>query len=135
MDVRLGGSVEKDQIPIAAIMNKQVVSAKEGSTIREVGRLALEHKIAGLPIIDDHGCLQGVISERELLVLAAGTDLDSPIVYCQTPVATHKDTTLKDTILEMTHRKLKWMPVVEEDGTLVGVIARRDILKALLGED
>ena len=120
------------QTPIAAVMNVRVVSVTEGSPVRKAIRLVLQHEIAGLPVVDADQRLVGVISEKELLVHAACGNKNVPISYCHTPTATRGDATVKDVIVELVSLNRKWLPVIDEDRKLLGVIARRDILRALM---
>lgn len=48
------------------IMNTQVVSIRSNATIEEAVKLFAEHKISGLPVVDDNNKVIGVISESDI---------------------------------------------------------------------
>lgn len=123
------------QVSVGSIMSRRVVSVSDGSTIRVAARLLLKNEIAGLPVVDSDNRLLGVISEKELLVLAAGCDREQPITYCHNPSIAHMDAAIKDVLVEMVKANRKWLPVVDEEQRIHGVIARRDILRALMEND
>ena len=56
------------------VMVSPVITAKPSSSVKEVAKTFLEHRISGVPVLDDHGKIVGMISEGDLLHRAeAGT--------------------------------------------------------------
>src|SRR5579872_5355404 len=49
------------------IMTKDVVTVGPEASIVEASRLMLEHHISGLPVVDAHGHLVGIVSEGDFL--------------------------------------------------------------------
>ena len=56
------------------IMTKDVISVKKDTPIREAMELMLNHKISGLPVVDDDMNLVGVISEKDVVSLLYDID-------------------------------------------------------------
>lgn len=119
------------------IMTSDVIAFSPETTAGEVINALLEHKISGAPVIDRDNSLVGVISEFQLLVVAYDRSMrHTPIrelmttdvfsVAYETPITKIVD-------LLVLHR-IRRVPVVNE-GRLVGLISRRDILRYVAGQD
>ncbi len=69
-----------DRTKISAVMSKPVVTVTPLTTLEHATHLMLQHKIGGLPVVDDHGALVGMITASDMLgaflsfVGAAGED-------------------------------------------------------------
>jgi CBS domain-containing protein len=60
-------------LPIADIMTRTVVTVAADTSIREVARLLLEHRIGGVPVLED-GYVIGVITKSDLFRLIVALD-------------------------------------------------------------
>ena len=49
------------------IMTVDVITAKPETTVEELARLLIEHKISGVPVVDDDNQLIGVVTENDLI--------------------------------------------------------------------
>jgi IMP dehydrogenase len=105
------------------------ITLKEDGTVRDVLRLMQEFSISGVPIVDDRGCLVGILTNRDLQF---ETELNRPIREVMTreglvtvPVGTSLDEA--ERILH-THR-IEKLPVVDAEGRLKGLITVKDIFK------
>jgi len=115
------------------IMTEELVTISPESSVQEAIQLLLSREVSGLPVVDGEGQLTGIITEFALLAIA----YDSQI--CQDAVDKHMtkdvltvnsdDSISKVADVCIVHR-VRRVPVVEE-GRLVGLIARRDVLKAI----
>ena len=117
-------------------MSKNVVTLAPEVEILQAAHELIEKDISGAPVLDKHGRLVGVLSERDCMqvVMQGG--------YHGTPVGLVKDfmsgnpqwvspeqsiLTLADLFI---NGRFHRYPVVD-NGRLVGVISRRDVMKAL----
>lgn len=115
------------------IMTTDVVTIGQNATVQEAIELLLEKHISGLPVVDAHGKLVGIVTEFALLVIAYDESIR------QEKVLKHMSTELitigpdqpvsKVVDLCLTHR-VRRLPVVDE-GRLLGLIARRDVLEGV----
>jgi CBS domain-containing protein len=88
-------------------------------------------------VLDDDGRLAGVLTERDVfdrLVgpdVGHGVDVDAPVEdFMNTnPNTLHLEQTVLDALVLMQSRRYRNVPLVDEDGSLVGVIRQVDILK------
>ena len=117
-------------------MVTQVVTLHPDMEILRASQVLISSDVSGAPVLDQHGRLVGLLTERDLLkvVLHAGyhgqpgglvRDFMNPDPAFVTP---------DNTILELAERFLKEgyrrYPVVD-GGRLVGVISRRDVMRAM----
>jgi CBS domain-containing protein len=142
---------------VSEIMTSPVVVIEPSASIAEAAKLMLGDRISGLPVVGKDKRLVGIVTEGDFLRRGeVGTVRKRPRwleffagsgkkaeEYVQThgrrveDVMTPKPTTIaKDASLEklidlMTSRKIKRVPVVDGD-ELVGIVARSDVMRAVL---
>jgi CBS domain-containing protein len=104
--------------------------------IRRVVRLLIEHDISGAPVVDDTGTVVGVITERDCIAVAAEAGYyaewgGAVSRYMSAPVeVVGPDESLVDIAGRMASSPYRRFPVIE-DGRLVGLLSRRDVLRAI----
>ena len=52
---------------VADLMTRKVITVGLGSSVRHAADLMLNHRISGLPVVDDAGLLTGLVTEGDLL--------------------------------------------------------------------
>jgi len=137
------------------IMTTKVQTAKPTDTVADVARLMAVERISGLPVVDEKGKIVGVVSEGDLMARAALgnesprswwlgliSDGEAPDEFIRAHGKTVGDvmtrnakTIAPDASLAALARKLesngvKRLPVVE-NGALVGLVSRADVVRAL----
>ena len=115
------------------IMTEGVVSIRPGCSIEEAIELLLMQRISGLPVVDERERMVGILTEYALLALAYDPSIvgDKVSQHMTTDVLTvdANDPVRKVADLCIVHR-VRRVPVLE-NGRLVGLISRRDVLKAV----
>ena len=92
--------------------------------------LMAHYHISGVPIVDRDLKLVGIITNRDLRFIA---DYDQPIdnVMTKENIVTAPIGTDLDSAKEiLSHRKVEKLPIVDDDGHLMGLITIKDIQKA-----
>jgi len=116
-----------------AIMTNDVITIDPKSSIQEAIELLLKQRVSGLPVTDADGRLIGIVTEFALLAIAYDNRVreDSIAQHMTTEVLTvdASDPINKVVDLCLMHR-VRRVPVLE-NGRLVGLISRRDVLKAM----
>lgn len=90
-------------------------------------------RISGAPVIDRAGKLLGMVSEFDLLLQAATQDLDSPIAFKKEVLGLRPSDTLKEALMILYKHRIRRLPVVGDNGMLVGVVARIHVLNQIVG--
>ena len=148
---------------VAEIMTTEPITVSPETSLQEAIQILAEREISGLPVVDQQGQLVGVISETDLTWQATGVDtppyvmfLDS-IIYLQNPTKHNEEvhkalgqtvgeamsdnpTTVQSNQLVreaaqiMHNKKVRRLPVVNEQSELVGMITQGDVIKMMAAE-
>jgi len=143
------------------VMVKKVITINKNASVAELSELLIKNKISGLPVVDDSGKLVGIATEGDLIVRDADLHfpryfklLDS-IIYLESlnkfkrnlrkylgtkveDVMTSKvkivkeDTPVNVVANIMIRNNVNRVPVLDNDGNLVGIITRADIVKSMV---
>ncbi len=115
------------------IMRENVVTINLESSLEEAIDLMLLQEISGLPVTDNEGHLVGIVTEFALLAIVYDEKIrqDTISEHMTADVLTIEadDPISKIADMCIVHR-VRRVPVME-NGRLVGMISRRDVLKAL----
>ena len=67
------------QLKIKGIMTRRPIVISQEATIDEAAQVMLEHKISGLPVVDPHGELVGIITESDIFRIVVQAWREDPI--------------------------------------------------------
>jgi CBS domain-containing protein len=115
-----------------------VATVRPTATVRELLDTLAEHRIGAVVVTAD-GAIDGIVSERDIvrhLSAAGGGLLDRPVSSIMTAdvVTCRRDTTVEDLMRLMTDRRIRHVPVVDDDGALVGIVSIGDVVKNRISE-
>lgn len=116
------------------IMSRPVTSVDTAATVREAITALTENGFATVPVVDGAGRVVGIFSESDgLQADPRGTDLVTAAM--SSPVEVTGPSAEMAVVAErMLAGHLRAMPVVEE-GLLIGIVARRDLLRTMVRDD
>ena len=142
---------------VSDVMTTKVVTVDRLTPYQEIDRLLTRHRISGVPVLKMGREVAGVVSETDLLAaederrrqarmagsigrrwhlrkqryvrLAAGALMTSPAITIG------PDATIPTAARLMNTDHISRLPVVDEDGKLVGIVSRRDLLSVFLRSD
>ena len=145
------------RLTVRDVMTSNVITASVNTPFKEVIRHLEDNHVSAVPVLDEQGTLVGVVSEADLLLkqgyavdrrkagwlatphqhelatkaggTVAGDLMTSPAVTVDAPA------TLVEAARLMVDRKVKRLPVLAPNGTLVGIVSRADLIKAFLRSD
>jgi CBS domain-containing protein len=117
---------------VRSIMTQQITTLAHDSRISDAVDIIVRKKIGGLPIIDDDGVLNGIVTERDVLrVLGAErSTLTVENVMSSSLRVTNPDCTIANVAQDMTQYRFRRLPVVSDD-VLYGIVTATDIMKYL----
>ncbi len=142
------------------IMTKKVIVVQPETEIVQAARLLLEHHINGLPVVDQDGRLEGMICQDDLVTQQKKIPLPSYFIILDSliplssqkdvekalkkmaaitvaeamstdPITVGPDTELEEIATLMVKHNIHTVPVLDQ-GRLVGIIGKEDILKTLI---
>jgi CBS domain-containing protein len=119
---------------VREIMNKRVVSIRPDATLAEAIQILTQQHIGGAPVVTAEGAVVGVISELAMIDVVFDSDAKDALVkeYMTAQVHTvHPDDPLSRPAQLFALYSFRRLPVVE-DGKLVGIVTRRDLMNYAL---
>lgn len=142
---------------VADIMSTDVVTVSPTTSLKNVARLLVEHRISGVPVVDDDGVVLGVVSEGDVLFKERGplaprrvlswlldgngedarTKLDARTAAeaMTSPAQTIESWPLvSSAAARMLDQHVNRLPVVHNE-RLVGIVTRADLVRAFIRSD
>ena len=116
------------------IMTDQVITAKANVLITDVIKLLLRWHISGIPIVNDNGKLTGIVTEHDVVnfALSGHAARSTAAEVMTTKVETlSPDTLVAEVINYFASRRIRRVPVVDDEGKVIGIISRRDIVREM----
>ncbi|MCI5065919.1 CBS domain-containing protein [bacterium] len=111
------------------IMSTPVRTFSEEMTVREAGELFRAHRFRHVPVVSSEKKLVGIFSDRDYLAAPAADipvrDLMATHVLCA-----RRETSIRKIAEVFFQERIGAMPIVAEDGSVVGIVTRSDILCA-----
>ena len=143
---------------IKDLMTTDVLTVRVTTQLKDAARLLAEHRISGLPVVDDDGRVLGVLSEGDILYKETGMKdrpgfferlLSGPATGFELKLAartvgeamsapavtigpTRPVTVAATTMIDEGVNRL---PVVNDEGRLVGIVTRADLVRAFVRSD
>jgi len=148
---------------VADVMSHDPIVVQPETPIKEAIKILVEHRISGLPVVDQTGKVVGVISETDLLWQETGVTppayimfLDS-VIYLENPARHDKelhkalgqtvgevmsgepltitpDQPLRKAAKLMQEKSVRRLAVTDEAGKLIGILTPGDIVRQMAAE-
>lgn len=149
---------------IKDIMTKEVITVSKDDTVEKCANLLSRYELSGLPVVDNEGYIEGIITEADLIkhntkvevpafleILGGIIYLDNPNKYLenvkksmghfvQTVMTEEVATVLEDEEVEaaaniLVSKKVNRLPVVDVTGKLAGIVSRKDVMEHLFHKE
>lgn len=141
------------------VMTRQVIAVHPETPLKEVARLLVEHRIGGVPVVDEDNKVLGVVSESDFAIKerggghipharfgwlfdeagrdaarivaarSAGEAMSAPVVTIEGPLAS-----VREAAITMVEHNINRLPVTE-DGRLIGIVTRGDLVQVFAQPD
>jgi CBS domain-containing protein len=141
------------RILVGDVMTKTVVTVTADADFTTVTNLLSEHRISGLPVVDEANRVIGVVTEADVLSMAGmrrertfkdiirqllGEPLPRPRegrsireAMSSPAITAGPDADIREVAATLDEKRIRSLPVVDSEGRLIGVISRADIVRAI----
>lgn len=110
------------------VMTRSVITATPVTRVEEVAAKLVRHRITGLPVLDEHGSVVGMVSDFDLI---GKRGLVVEEIMSTEVISVSPDTDLDEIGRILTSRHIRRLPVVQA-GKLVGVVSRGDLVRRIV---
>lgn len=116
------------------IMTKDIITVTPDMSVKEVANLLYNNKIRAAPVVKD-GDLVGLISSTDLLKVIYEGKIDLKIgeVANKKVLTIREDGDILDAILLMIKNNIGRLIVVDDEGKMIGIVTRTDLLRKIAG--
>lgn len=141
---------------VESVMTTKVVTARVSTTFKELVALMSEHRVSGLPVVDIDGRPVGVVSEADTLVKQEhlrnhgakpwigrarqdrwrrATGREAGDLMTAPAITIEPDATVTAAARVLAEKNVRRLCVVDDEGKLVGIVSRRDVIGTFLRDD
>lgn len=106
------------------------VTIRRGSTVRDALAMMEEYHIGGIPVVDDDKKLVGIVTNRDLRFEQDMSRKIDEVMTSENIVTATQSLNLEEAAEILQANKIEKLPVVDNDGKLVGLVTYKDITKA-----
>lgn len=117
------------------VMTRPVVSVQRSTPLPEAGSLLADYGYAALPVTDGSGILMGVLTSGDVLRADPAHHHTAEAVMSAPAVAAEMFSGLDRVGRMLTRRGVRSVPVVDDDGRVVGIVSRGDLLRLNVTSD
>jgi IMP dehydrogenase len=110
-------------------MIQDPVTLHENALLGDAFKIMKEYRIGGIPVVDGNGKLKGILTNRDLRFEKDATKPVSEIMTKDDLITAPKGTTLVQAEEILQNHKIEKLPVVDDNGVLIGLITFKDIQK------
>ena len=147
-------------VKVRDIMSSPPIAVRPDATVRELAQIMADNNISGVPVVDEEGFLLGMVSEEDLILQDAELhfphylQIFDGVIFVESirkfeerfkkafaakvedvmdtdPLTVSPDTELREVATLMADKDVNRLPVVDDEGRVVGVVARGDVLRAI----
>ncbi len=118
---------------VGEVMTREVFTVPDDVAVETATTVLVSSGHGALPVVDTQGRCVGVLTRGDLL--RDGTDRSAPVttVAAGDPVTIAPDELLQAALERMMEQRVEHLPVITDDGRLVGICTRTDLLRAQAG--
>ena len=105
------------------------VTIAPDATVGEALAMMARHHIGGIPVVDPQGLLIGIVTNRDLRFRIDNRQPISEVMTSGDLITAQKGISLTEATEILMRSKVEKLPVVDQDGRLVGLITYKDLMK------
>ena len=109
------------------------------ASVEDAIRTMMDKDVGACAVIDEHGIVAGMFTERDILVkfaLSGRAAKDTPVRELMSPMVemATDQTTAAEAFQVMLERHYRHLPVVDDQGRVLGILSIRNILEARIDD-
>ncbi|MDX6516996.1 MAG: hypothetical protein QOH73_2662 [Gaiellaceae bacterium] len=118
---------------VQEVMTSNPSTVESSTPIVEAAEIMRREDVGSVPVVED-GRLVGILTDRDIVLRAVAEARDPRTVTCGDIASRHIATidphqTIEDAERLMAMHQVRRLPVCEEDGRLVGIVAQADVVR------
>jgi CBS domain-containing protein len=129
-------------MPVGEICNRDVIIVRREDTILAAAKLMRQNHVGDVVVVDEKDGSRlpvGIVTDRDLVVEIMATELDQKVITAgdimiEELVTVKENLGVFEAIQYMRANAIRRLPVVDERGALVGILALDDLLQLLSEE-
>lgn len=128
---------------IGEICSRETVFATRDMTVAAAARLMRQHHVGTLVVVEeikgDRRMPVGIVTDRDAVIEVMATGLDPNVITVsdimdQELVTARENEGVLETMQIMRHKGVRRLPIVDQEGLLVGIVSIDDLLELLAEE-
>jgi len=121
------------ELPIERVMTQKVITVSPDTTMSELKEILRVNRISGTPVVDE-GRLVGIISIEDLIKALEKGNIHAPVRerMATNLITAQASESVVEAVKKFAQFKVGRLPVVNEQGELVGILTSGDITRGLL---
>jgi CBS domain-containing membrane protein len=141
-------------VKVVAVMTRDVATVSTDTPLKTVAEIMSARRVSGLPVIDRHEKVVGVISAKDFLAhmgdgtahtfmdvvaecLRGGACVAAPVrpkhaedIMSSPAITTGEDTSVMDAAQILIEKGINRIPIVDRTGKLIGIVSRTDVVRS-----
>ncbi len=125
-------------VTVGSLMKGRIITARPSTSVLDAFAQMCEVEVRHLPVVDEHGRLAGIVSQRDLLraldrmlvagghrqvVTRAGDVMTKSVVKALASLPAHQAAAM------MIERKIGSLPIVDTDERVIGIVTETDFVE------
>lgn len=127
---------------VGEICNREVIIVHRDETTQEAAKLMRQHHVGDVVVVEDRGGVRvpvGIVTDRDLVVEIMATELDQSTItvgdiMMQDLFTIKESAGVFESIQYMRRKTVRRLPIVSDDGGLIGILSLDDVLELLSEE-
>ncbi|MEW6130864.1 MAG: CBS domain-containing protein [Acidobacteriota bacterium] len=114
------------------IMTRNLTTCHKNTPVQEIARLMRTEDIGSIPVLDENGKLEGIVTDRDIIVSGLTGDKNDAEITAEDCMSrdlytANQNDRIVDVIREMGDHQVRRIPVVDRRDRLVGIISMADV--------
>jgi CBS domain-containing protein len=123
---------QRSHLKCRDIMTRNVTTCNKNTNIEKIAQLMRFEDIGAIPVLDQEGKLEGIVTDRDIVVEGLTKDKADAQLTAEDCMSTdlftaRQNDRLVDVIREMGDHQIRRVPVVDSRNRLVGIISMADV--------